>query len=69
MNNLSQPMRTFDEVFSEHTVTTRERTALVWHLAEYRARKTVEALLQPNPYKLGLRTPPSETLNIEATDD
>ena len=38
-------MRSFDEVFGDHTLTTEERTALVWHLAEYRARKTVEALL------------------------
>lgn len=40
-------LRSFDEVFSEHTLTAAEREALVWHLAAFRARKTVEALL-PN---------------------
>jgi hypothetical protein len=47
-----QPIRTFDEVFGGHTVTHAERAALVWHLAAYRARKTVEALLpqQQEPF-------------------
>lgn len=40
---------TFDELFKDHKLTAEERTALVWHLAQYRARKTVEALLQPPP--------------------
>lgn len=43
-----QPVRTFDELFAELNLTDEERTALVWHLAEMRARKTVEALL-PKP--------------------
>lgn len=38
-------MTTFDELFAEHRLTPEERRALVWHLAAYRARKTVEALL------------------------
>lgn len=38
-------IRTFDEVFSEHRLTTVERAALVWHLATFRARRTVECLL------------------------
>lgn len=42
-----QPIRTFDEAFAEHSLTPSERTAMVWHLAAYRARKTVEALLPP----------------------
>lgn len=37
--------RTFDEAFAELHLTPAERTALAWHLAAYRARKTVEALL------------------------
>lgn len=39
--------RTFDEVFGGGNlkVTPAERAALVWHLAMFRARKTVEALL------------------------
>lgn len=36
---------TFDELFAELRLTRAERTSLVWHLAEFRARKTVEALL------------------------
>lgn len=35
---------TFDELFSEFTLTAEERTALIWHLAMLRARRTVEAL-------------------------
>lgn len=40
-------MRTFDEVFGSGNinVTPAERAALVWHLAMFRARKTIEALL------------------------
>ena len=38
-------MRTFDEAFAELNLTPAERAALVWHLAAFRARKTVEALL------------------------
>lgn len=38
-------MKTFDELCAELRVTPREREALVWHLAAYRARRTVEALL------------------------
>lgn len=36
---------TFDELLAEHNISDDERRALVWHLAQYRARKTVEALL------------------------
>lgn len=41
-------MRTFDKAFAEHHLTKEEREAMVWHLAMYRARKTVAALL-PGP--------------------
>lgn len=44
----SRPPRTFDEVFAEMILTPEERSALVWHLAMMRARKTVEELL-PSP--------------------
>ena len=37
--------RSFDETFAELNLTPGERAALVWHLAMFRARKTVEALL------------------------
>lgn len=52
--------RTFDELFAELHLTPEERTALVWHLAAYRARKTVEALLPEtrhdfDPRDYGLR--------------
>jgi hypothetical protein len=40
-------MRTFDEFCADYTLTEAERTALVWHLATFRARNTVEALLLP----------------------
>lgn len=36
---------TFDELSADLRLTPAERTALVGHLAEFRARKTVEALL------------------------
>jgi hypothetical protein len=36
---------TFDELFAEFNLTDEERLALVWFLANLRARKTVEALL------------------------
>jgi hypothetical protein len=36
---------TFDELFSEHRLTPEERRNLVWHLATFRARRTVELLL------------------------
>lgn len=35
---------TFDELFSEHNLTPKERRALVMHLALLRANKTVAAL-------------------------
>ncbi len=41
--------RTFDEVCSDHRVTASERADLVWFLATFRMRKTVETLL-PGPY-------------------
>lgn len=41
--------RTFDEAFAELNLTPTERVALVWQLAMLRARKTVEALLPPDP--------------------
>ena len=44
-----QPIRTFDELLEELHVTPAERAALVWHLAGLRARRTVEALLTPQP--------------------
>ncbi len=52
------PPRTFDELFAELNLTTAERTALVWHLAAFRARKTVEALLSEtkiDPRDYGVR--------------
>lgn len=39
---------TFDGFCGTHRVTPSERTALVWHLASFRARGTVEALLPHN---------------------
>ena len=39
-------VRTFDEAFEDHHLTAAERSALVWHLAMFRARKTVNALLE-----------------------
>lgn len=46
------PPRTFDEAFAELNLTPCERTAMVWHLAAMRARKTIEALLpqQQEPF-------------------
>lgn len=50
-----QPTRTFDEVFAELNLTQAERHALVWHLAAYRARKTVEVLLPKTRHDFDLR--------------
>jgi hypothetical protein len=41
--------RTFDEAFAEFNLTDEERTAMVWHLAAFRARRTVESLLPKPP--------------------
>jgi hypothetical protein len=54
-------IRTFDELFAELNLTPAERVALVWHLAAFRARKTVEALLPEtkhdfDPRNYGMRT-------------
>ena len=38
-------MRTFDEVFKDHRLKPKEREELVWFLAAYRYRKTIEKLL------------------------
>lgn len=51
---------TFDELFAKHNLTPAERVALVWHLAAFRARKTVEALLPEmkhdfDPREYGMR--------------
>jgi hypothetical protein len=39
---------TFDELFSEHTLTDAERRELVYFLAAFRMRKTIERLLPQN---------------------
>lgn len=49
MNKVEAARRvTFDDLFAEHHLTPGERSALVLHLASYRSRRTVEALL-PKP--------------------
>lgn len=40
---------TFDEFCTQFRLKPKEREALVWHLAAYRARKTVETLLPHAP--------------------
>ena len=42
---IERPARTFDDFCADFTLTQREREALVFHLAAFRARKTVETLL------------------------
>jgi hypothetical protein len=54
--------RTFDETFSELNLTASERTALVWHLAMFRARRTIEALLPETNVSLVLGFEPSDIL-------
>lgn len=46
-------MRTFDETFEYLHLTATERAALVWHLAAFRARRTIEALLPKTVVDLG----------------
>ncbi len=41
---------TFDEFFIEFNITREERMALVWHLAAFRARRTVETLMDDANY-------------------
>jgi hypothetical protein len=41
---------TFHEFCSQFTLTSKERTALVWHLAQFRMRKTLESLLNGEPF-------------------
>lgn len=36
---------TFDQFCGQFRLSEGERTQLVWHLAQYRCRKTVEALI------------------------
>lgn len=36
---------TFDEFCAQYRLTTEERRALVWHLAQFRMRRTLERLL------------------------
>lgn len=55
-------MRTFDEAFEDLNLTADERAALVWHLAELRARKTVEALLPATKPELILGFDPRDIL-------
>jgi hypothetical protein len=57
-----QPIRTFDEVFQEMTITADERAALVWHLAMFRARRTVEILLPETDVRFVLGYDPRDVL-------
>lgn len=45
ITNGNRARRTFDEFFSEYTLTDYERRELVFFLAAYRYRKTIETLL------------------------
>ena len=58
-------IRTFDELFAEHHLTTAERTAMVWHLAMFRARKTVEALLPETDIKMAMGFDPRDILRSQ----
>lgn len=51
----AQLVRSFDEAFAEHNLTPGERVSLVWHLASFRARKTVETLLPETAHDLDPR--------------
>jgi hypothetical protein len=42
---------TFDDLLIEFEITKEERAALVWHLAAFRARKTVDALSDDAEYQ------------------
>ena len=57
--------RTFDEAFADHDLAPAERAALVWHLAMFRARKTVEALLPETKPELLLGFDPNLILRSE----
>lgn len=59
--------RTFDEAFAELNLTSQERTALVWHLAMFRARKTVEALLPGTDPALAMGFDPRDILRSGRT--
>lgn len=57
--------RTFDEAFSELNLTAAERAALVWHLAMFRARKTVDALLPETDAVLAMGFDPRDVLRSQ----
>lgn len=60
--------RSFDETFRELNLTPAERRAMVWHLAMYRARKTVEALLISPDAKDSLGFDPKDILRSALGD-
>jgi hypothetical protein len=49
---------TFDDLLIEQDVTREERTAMVWHLAAMRARRTVETLMDDTAFKARRATMP-----------
>jgi len=54
---IERPALTFDDFCADYTITQAEREALVWHLAMFRARKTVELLLPTtDPRLYGLKS-------------
>lgn len=50
---IEHPPRTFDDFCADYTITQAEREALVWHLAAFRARKTIETLLPTTDPRIG----------------
>lgn len=54
--------RSFDDAFAHHNLTRDERVTMVWHLAMFRARKTVEALLPQTDQKLIIGFNPKDIL-------
>lgn len=62
------PLRTFDEAFAELRLTADERAALVWHLAQMRARKTIEALLPNADYAPGINEEMMDVLRTHGAD-
>jgi hypothetical protein len=58
-------VRTFDEAFAEHRLTPAERAALVWHLAMFRARKTVEVLLPETDAAFAMGFDPRDVLRSQ----
>jgi hypothetical protein len=60
---------TFDDLLIELDVTREERTAMVWHLAAMRARRTVEVLMDDTAFKARRAAMPGALRDTSGLDE